>query len=110
MSKKMQRSAFIFCAFLFAAALLVSLLFAAPGEEGTIYISEVVASNRTSPAPNGNYLDYVEVHNTGSSPVDISGYMLSDKPDAIGYTFPQGTVLPAGGYAVCWCDKNAGSP
>ena len=110
MSKKMQRSAFIFCAILFAVALLVSLLFAAPGEEGTIYISEVVASNRTSPAPNGNYLDYVEIHNTGSSPVDISGYMLSDKPDAIGYTFPQGTVLPAGGYAVCWCDKNAGSP
>ena len=110
MSKKMQRSAFIFCAVLFAVALLISLLFAAPGEEGTVLLSEVVASNRTSPAPDGQYLDYIELHNTGTSPVDISGYMLSDKPDAIGYTFPQGTVLPAGGYIVCWCNKNADSP
>ena len=109
MSKKMQRSAFIFCVVLFAVALLVSTLFAAPGEEGTVQISEVVASNRTSPAPNGQYLDYIELYNAGSSPVDISGYMLSDKPDSIGYTFPQGTVLPAGGYAVCWCNKNADS-
>lgn len=107
-NKKLLRP-LILCTVLFALALLISLLFAAPGEAGTVRISEVVASNRTSPAPNGQYLDYIEVQNTGSGPVDISGYMLSDKPDTIGYTFPQDTVLPAGGYAVCWCDKNAGS-
>lgn len=109
MVNKKALSAFGFCIVLFVVALLVSLLFASPGEEGTVRLSEVVASNRTSPAPNGQYLDYIEVHNTGTAPVDISGYMLSDKPDTIGYTFPQGTVLPAGGYAVCWCDKNADS-
>ena len=109
MVNKKAQSAFGFCILLFALALLLSLLFAAPGEEGTIHISEIVANNRTSPAPNGEFLDYIELHNTGSSPVDISGYMLSDKPDTIGYTFPKGTVLPADGYIVCWCDKNSKS-
>ena len=110
MEKKKIRVAFLFCIVLFAVALVVSLLFAKPSAQGGIVINEVVASNRTCPAPNGAYLDYIEVRNLSDSPVDISGYMLSDKPDAIGYTFPQGTVLAPGGYAVCWCDKNAQSP
>lgn len=109
MQKKQMRLAFIFCIVLFAVALAVNALFAQPSAQGAVVISEVVANNRTCPAPNGNYLDYIEVRNLSDGPVDISGYMLSDKPDAIGYTFPQGTVLPAGGYAVCWCDKNAQS-
>lgn len=77
-------------------------------EEGTahVVISEILASNRTYPAPNGEYLDYIEVHNLADVATDISGYMLSDSFDSIGYTFPQGTVLNAKGYLVVWCDKN----
>ena len=110
MSKAKIRIVFIFLLAVFALALLLSMVFAQTAEDGTIILSEVVASNRTCPAPNGNCLDYIELHNTGSGPVDISGFMLSDKPDAIGYTFPQGTVIAAGGYAVVWCDKAAQSP
>lgn len=110
MSKAKIRIVFIFLLAVFALALLLSMLFAQGSEDGAVVLSEVVSSNRTCPAPNGQYLDYIELHNTGSGPVDISGFMLSDKPDAIGYTFPQGTVIPAGGYLVCWCDKAAQSP
>lgn len=104
--QKKLKLVFIICAGLLALAVVISLLLASTGSDEAIVLSEVVASNRTCPAPNGQYLDYVELHNTSAAPVDISGFMLSDKPDAIGYTFPQGTVIPAGGYAVCWCDKN----
>lgn len=108
--QKKLKLAFFICVGLLVLAVVVSLLFAGTGSDEAIVLSEVVASNRTCPAPNGQYLDYVEIHNTSDSPVDVSGFMVSDKPDAIGYTFPQGTVIPAGGYAVCWCDKNAESP
>ena len=74
-----------------------------------IVLSEILAGNRTYIAPNGLYLDYVEVRNISDSPVDISGYMISDRPDFIGYTFPQGTILQAHSYIVCWCDKESDS-
>ena len=80
------------------------------GESGSpIVFSEILASNRTYPAPNGQFLDFVEVHNTSSSPIDISGYMLGDQLDSVGYTFPKGTVLNAHSYIVVWCDKEAES-
>jgi hypothetical protein len=72
-----------------------------------VVISEVLPGNRTYPAPNGQFLDYIEVHNTTGSPIDISGYMLGDQPDTVGYTFPNGTVLQADSYIVCWCDKES---
>lgn len=40
---------------------------------------------------------YVELHNRGGAPADI-GYWRLD--DGIRYTFPAGTVIPAGGYLV----------
>ena len=74
-----------------------------------IVLGEILAGNRTYIAPNSQYLDYVEIRNVSDSPVDISGYMLSDRPDFIGYTFPQGTILQAHSYMVCWCDKESDS-
>ena len=101
--------AFLTCTILFCVLLGVIALFGRSDTPDSstprIVISEVLASNRTCPAPNGEYLDFIEIHNTTSSPVDISGYMLSDDMTSIGYTFPQGTIISAGGYAVCWCDK-----
>lgn len=112
MNQKKVRIAFIACVLLFTAALVLSAVFSqedALGFSGTggghVVISEILASNRTCPAPNGQYLDYIEVRNLSKQPADISGYMLSDSPDSIGYTFPQGSVIPAGGYTVVWCDK-----
>ena len=112
MQQKKQKIGLLVSLGLFVLALLIAFLFAgnglsgAGGKSSSILISEVMASNRTYPAPNGKFLDYIEVRNVSDTVMDISGYMLTDAPDAIGYTFPAGTVLQPGGHAVCWCDKD----
>lgn len=103
-------------AVLFLAACAFSILFSQDDTEswerttgGSIVLSEIMSSNRTYPAPDGNYLDFIEIRNLSGSAVDISGYMLADDADSIGYTFADGTVLPGYGYAVCWCNKDGDS-
>ncbi|MBO5130395.1 MAG: lamin tail domain-containing protein [Oscillospiraceae bacterium] len=105
--------ALLACIVLFAGAVVFSLYFSQEEETAEnanpIILSEILASNITYPAPGGKYLDFVEVHNTTDSPLDISGYMLSDDGQSIGYTFPNGTIIQAHGYIVCWCDKESES-
>ncbi len=77
-----------------------------------VRINEVMASNKGAvPDENGDYPDWVELYNAGSAPADISGYGLSDDIVVLAkWTFPQGTVIPAGGYLVVYCsgDSSAG--
>lgn len=110
---KKTRTAFFLCAALFAAALLLTAVFShydragdAGDISGNVALSEILASNRTYPDKDGRLLDYVELRNLTGSPIDISGYKLSDDGVSIGYTFPADTILPADGYIVCWCDKD----
>ena len=114
MNRKKALLALLACIVLFAGAVVFALAFS--GQESgdglnsqPIVLSEILAGNRTYIAPNGQYLDYVEVYNTTDSPIDISGYMISDRPDFIGYTFPNGTIIQAHSYMVCWCDKESDS-
>lgn len=72
--------------------------------DGTVcvHINEIMASN--SAYPNGGVLcDWVEVYNASSQPFDLSGYGLSDDTQNVKYTFPDGTILPGGGYLVVSC-------
>ena len=41
--------------------------------------------------------EFVEIHNAGATAVDLSNWALDD---AIGFTFPPGATIPAGGYRV----------
>lgn len=111
--KRKKIPALAACIVLFAAALLLALVFSGTGtgddHANPIELSEILASNRTYPAPNGQFLDYIEVRNTTGSPIDISGYTIGDQPDSVGFTFPNGTVLQAHSYIVCWCDKESDS-
>ena len=114
MNRKKALLALLACIVLFAGAIAFTVIF--DGQVGgndfssqPVVLSEILAGNRTYISPNGQYLDYVEIRNHTDSPVDISGYMISDRPDFIGYTFPNGTILPAGSYMVCWCDKESDS-
>ena len=114
MNRKKALLALLACIVLFAGAVMFSLAFSVQDGEDAfgaqpIVLSEILAGNRTYIAPNGMHLDYVEIQNHSDSPVDISGYMISDRPDFIGYTFPQGTILQAHSYMVCWCDKESDS-
>ncbi len=48
--------------------------------------------------------DWVELHNTTASPIDLSNWELKDRYDTNVYVFPAGTVLPANGYLVASSD------
>lgn len=111
MNKRQKFKALLVCIALFAAALMLSFFLSRDdvgdfhgGGTGHIVLSEILASNKTYPNPAGQYLDYVEIRNLTATPTDISGYMISDALDSIGYAFPKGTVLPAYGYITVWCD------
>ena len=49
--------------------------------------------------------DWVELRNLGASPVDLSGWSLTDRAnDRNLWRFPSGSIIPAGGYLVVACD------
>lgn len=107
-------TALVVCLGLFSLAFFVSFAFSRDdvgdfqsNGSGHIVLSEILASNRTYPDRYGEYLDFIEIRNLSPDSTDISGYMLSDAPDTIGYTFPPGTVIPGYGYLAVWCDKHA---
>lgn len=57
-----------------------------------VEINEVVAGA----APGASY---IELHNEGAVPADLSGYRLVDRPSAVpGYIFPAGTSLAPGAF------------
>lgn len=50
--------------------------------------------------------DWVELYNTATTAVDISGFILSDNPGNDKYIFPAGTVIQPGGYLTVYCAEN----
>ena len=79
-------------------------------------ITEFLASNQGGLTDeDGATSDWIEVHNPDSRPLDLSGYHLTDSKSAPRrWAFPEGTVLPPGGYLVVFASgKNravAGRP
>ena len=73
--------------------------------ETTVYINEVSPANRTYVQDeDGEYVDWMELRNFASEPVDLSGWALADKPDKpLQWRFPQGTVIEANGYLLVYC-------
>ncbi|WP_395690570.1 lamin tail domain-containing protein [Nocardioides sp.] len=47
-----------------------------------------------------NNPDFVELVNTGTGPVDLSGWVLKDSTDNNAYTFPAGSTIAAGAHQV----------
>lgn len=75
-------------------------------EQGSIVINEVCAKNTEFAAPDGNFYDYIELYNSSSESIDISGYGLSDnaeKPDK--FKFSDGTVIKAGEHLLVYCNS-----
>lgn len=75
---------------------------------GSLRISEVMTSNKSITFHDETTPDWVELFNASVSDADISGYGLSDSAASVRYVFPQGSVVPAGGYLVVLCDGNDG--
>jgi hypothetical protein len=75
---------------------------------GPLRITELLADNATVDVDEANqHEDWVEVHNTGTVPYDLSGHHLSDDPALVGkWQFPAGTVVAPGGFVRVWCDED----
>ena len=77
--------------------------------EGALEISEAMSSNSLYFADeNGEFHDYIEIHNKSSESVNLSGWYLSDDSSKLRrWAFPE-VQLPAGGYLTVHCSgKNS---
>lgn len=69
-----------------------------------LVLSEIMSDNASAlPDENGQFGDWVELHNTLSEPMNLAGVGLSDRGDRIKFLFPEVT-LAADGRVVVFCD------
>ena len=83
-------------------ALLFCLLCLSVCACGEVVISEVMAQNGVW--QNGRAYDWLELYNSGSRQMDLSGWCLSDSRfELTRWSFPQGTKLAKGAYLLVYC-------
>ncbi len=59
----------------------------------------------SDPNVDGDFSDWIELHNNGAAAVDLTGWHLTDDEDIPQlWKFPDGTTIPAGGYLVVLAD------
>jgi hypothetical protein len=79
-----------------------------------VVINEVLASNgHTRADPQGEYDDWIELYNRGTTPVNLGGMYLTDDPaEPTKWQFPKNastqTTVPAHGYLLVWADSEVG--
>ena len=69
-----------------------------------VLLNEFMAANRsTITDEDGEPSDWIELHNTTETAVDLSGWALSDRvEEPFQWRFPEGTVIPDRGYLLVW--------
>ena len=77
-------------------------------EGSPVVINELMADNdNTVPDPQGDYDDWLELHNRTEMALPLTGLYLSDKEDnPTKWVFPENTVIPANGYLIVWLDED----
>src|SRR5437868_1198413 len=67
----------------------------------SVFISEFMAVNdSTLQDEDGDFSDWIELHNAGANTVDLAGWFLTDKPSQLTeWSFPE-TNLPPNGYLI----------
>jgi len=70
-----------------------------------VIINEYMSDNSfTIYDADGDYSDWIELFNPTQTDADMTGYMLSDDTNSTGkWSFPNGVVIPAGGYLTVFC-------
>ena len=78
----------------------------------SVVINELMADNdNTFADPQGDYDDWLELHNLTDDPILLTGMYLSDKEDELTkWQFPENTEIPANGYLVVWLDDDENAP
>jgi hypothetical protein len=94
----------ILCAALLSIASACSVVSESAGASGALVVSEIVASNKRSLVDDAlGTPDWIELYNSGTSALDISGYGISDNLKKLHkYVVPEGTVIGAGEYLVLY--------
>ncbi len=77
-------------------------------KDSPVVINELMAFNTKSIAdPQGQYEDWLELHNLSDNTVNLAGMYLTDKINNIKkWTFPEDTLIPAHGYLLVWLDED----
>lgn len=76
-----------------------------PPAPSPVTLSEAMAWNVTAVNHEGTYPDWIELGNSSSNEVDLSGWSLTTDDNPRKFVFPAGTTVPAGGWQVVWCDS-----
>ena len=92
---------------------LVGIILSFSVLDAQIVINEVMSANVNAFAGKGrNFSDWIELANTSATPVNLSGYYLSDDADNLTKWRFSGTAaqIPANGYLIVYADgdDNAG--
>jgi hypothetical protein len=94
------------------SALCLSVLLAPLNLHAGLRINEFMASNVLSrDGADGEYEDWIEIYNSGTSAVDLAGYILTDDPGGqTGLKIPSGesstTTVAAGGFIIFLADSD----
>ncbi len=75
---------------------------------GDLVINELLASNAVTEADqDGEFDDWIELYNNGTTAIDLEGYTLSDDVNELDqWAFPAGTTIGANEYLIIWADKD----
>lgn len=95
---------------IFAGLFLFSVVFSLRAQ---VRINEVMASNQNTLADNaGQYSDWIELHNTTATSIDLANYYLTDDYSNLKkfrFTSSAGqVVVPANGYLLVWASGVVG--
>ena len=76
--------------------------------QSPVIINEFMASNtNTHEDSQGDYDDWIELHNRTENKIDLSGWYLSDNEDnPRKWQFPNGSSINPGAYLVIWADED----
>jgi spore coat protein CotH len=77
---------------------------------GEVVVNELMASNNVTADDNyGESDDWIELYNTTSGALSISGLWLSDDPVNMSkWQIPAGTIIEPNGYLIIWTDEDGG--
>jgi spore coat protein CotH len=77
--------------------------------DSPVVLNEFMAENtKTVADPQGEFEDWIELHNASAEAVDLTGMYLSDDPEEPRkWRFPDGTRIAAGGYLLVWADEDS---
>ena len=83
-------------------------VYAPQADVKTIVINELMATNTKSIVdPQGDFEDWIELHNVTDKTVQLTGMYLTDKTDnPRKWTFPANTTIPPRGYLIVWLDED----